>query len=163
MQFCQVRIMQFPYIKKRRGSILSKEFIILEDGNKISYKIYGDGDRTILFFHGLVGGAYLDEEWVKEIRKQDITLIAIERSGYGASSKIEMSSVSQWAPIAKKLAEQLNITECDVIGCSAGAPYSYATAYALGNSVGNVYILGGVPAAYMESVLRHYTPENQKL
>ncbi|WP_113673341.1 alpha/beta fold hydrolase [Vallitalea guaymasensis] len=141
---------------------MNKQYIMLDDGNKISYMTYGKGKKVVLFFHGLVGGAYISKDWKKEIEAKDITLIAIERSGYGYSSKIKMKNISQWIPIAKQIAKQLKLSKVDLVGCSAGAPYAYATASALEEIVEKVYILGGVPSAYKGSVLKHYDTSNQE-
>ncbi len=142
---------------------MSKQYIALEDGNQISYQSYGNGENVILFYHGLVGGAWLGDDWKDAIEKNNVQLIALERSGYGSSSKIEMESVSQWISIAWQIAKALNIQSADVIGCSAGAPYAYATAYALPDIIKKVWILGGVPAVYEDWILKHYSAENQVL
>ncbi|WDV44797.1 alpha/beta hydrolase [Clostridiaceae bacterium M8S5] len=139
----------------------NKRYIDLKDGKKLSYIVHGSGEHKILFFHGIIGGGYLSNEWIKAIEEREITLIAIERLGYGSSSKIQMNSVADFADIAKTIATQLNIDKCDIIGCSAGAPYAYATAYALGEIVERVFILGGVPLVYKESIFKHYSEEAQ--
>ncbi len=141
---------------------MSKNFIELLEGDKLYYQSYGNGKNIILLFHGLVGGSWLGGEWISAIERNNVRCIVPERPGYGNSSSIELNSVSDWIPIVQKLVEKLNIESMDVIGCSAGAPYAYATALALPEAVKKVYILGGVPAVYEDKVLRHYSEESRK-
>ena len=64
---------------------------------RIAYRIYGDGARDMVMFHGLFGSSRLSEEWVKAIEKADVRCIALERPGYGDSSAVEMERAADWA------------------------------------------------------------------
>lgn len=140
---------------------MPKQFIELPQG-RLYYQAYGKGEHTVLLLHGLVGGSWLGEEWRTAIEKANVRCIVPERPGYGDSSQIVLQSVSDWMPIAKALFSSLSLSCADVIGCSAGAPYAYATATALPDVVKKVYILGGVPAVYEESILQHYSEQNRE-
>ncbi|MDR1630634.1 MAG: alpha/beta hydrolase [Oscillospiraceae bacterium] len=138
--------------------MMSKQFIDLPGGQKLFFQSYGNGGRTVLLLHGLVGGSWLGEEWVNAVEQAGVRCIVPERPGYGDSSQIVLRSVSDWIPIAKALASDLQITSAAVIGCSAGAPYAYATAAALPDSIKKVC----VPAVYEEAVLRHYSEQSRE-
>ena len=140
---------------------MSKDFVEFADGQRLYYQIYGSGRNNIMLLHGLVGGSWLSEEWITTIESSDVCCIVPERPGYGDSSAIEFNSVSDWIPIAQALIKRLCISSMDVIGCSAGGPYAYATALALPVEVQKIYILDGVPAVYEEKVLRHYDEVSQ--
>ena len=142
---------------------MRKQYTTLDNEQKIGYRAYGNGENTIIFLHGLLGSSRISGEWKTAVEKADVCLIALERAGYGDSSQLEIESVGNWIPIIQKVARELNISHCDVVGVSAGAPYAYAVACALPDVVRKVWILAGVPAAYEDSILKHYTEEDQLL
>lgn len=137
-----------------------KRSIDLSDG-RLYYQSYGNGGHIVILLHGLVGGSWLNEEWICAIQMGNVRCIVPERPGYGDSSPLEFNSVGDWIRVARRLCEALGIRAADVIGCSAGGPYAYATALALPDVVGSVYVLDGVPAVYKSEVLRHYSRESQ--
>jgi pimeloyl-ACP methyl ester carboxylesterase len=139
-----------------------KSFVQLADNQQIAYQVYGQGDQTLILYHGLVGGSWLSNDAISAIESANVTVYAIERLGYGSSSKGSLDHVGQWQEIIKTFVNHLDITKADVIGISAGAPYAYATASALGDRVNHLWILCGVPAVYEASILSHYSPDNQK-
>lgn len=136
---------------------MEKQYVDLGKGNKISYVAYGNGENAVIFFHGIIGGGYFNDQWIKAIDNKNITLIAIERPGYGSSSQVIMNNISDFINIAKAIDKTLKFSSYDLIGCSAGAPYVYATAYALGDKVSKAYIIGGVPAVYEWSIFNEYS------
>ncbi len=141
---------------------MKKLYVQLDEGRKIAYQVYGNGIRPLVLFHGLVGGSWLGEEWITAIEKANVRCIVPERPGYGDSSPIELKSIGEWVPIVQKLAEEWDLSSADVMGCSAGAPYAYATALALPEVVSRVWISSGVPAVYEACVLRHYKEEDRQ-
>ncbi|WP_324824618.1 alpha/beta hydrolase [Sinanaerobacter sp. ZZT-01] len=141
---------------------MEKYYIEQSDLSKLYYRIYGNGEHTILLLHGLVGGSWLGEEWINAIERSNVRCVAVERPGYGDSSAVHMESVRDWTPLVQSLLQKLNVSSADVIGCSAGAPYAYATALAAPNKINKVFILGGVPAVYESKILHHYRLEDQE-
>jgi pimeloyl-ACP methyl ester carboxylesterase len=96
------------------------------------------------------------------VDKANLRLIALEHIGYGDSSQWMVNSVADWLPIMREVVEELGMDKAEVIGMSADAPYAYATASALPDIIGTVYILGGVPGVYEERILKHYDENAQK-
>lgn len=142
---------------------MSKQFITIDNKHKISYKIYGNGENTIIFLHGLIGSSWISPEWKKGIDEANVNLIVLDRIGHGGSSQFEMENVGNWISIIKQIVKELNINNADVIGLSAGAPYAYASAYALPNVIKKIWILSGVPAVYEDSIIKHYSKESQTI
>lgn len=140
-----------------------KKFIALKDGQKLAYQRYGTGKQTLFLFHGLAGSSWLGDEWISAIESSDVSCIVFERPGYGDSSSLTFDSVNDWIPVFDQAAQALEIESADVVGCSAGAPYAYATAYGFPTIIKKVWILGGVPTVYMEKVLAHYSAEAQNI
>lgn len=141
---------------------MKKYRVLLRDGQELFYRVYGGGSHTLLLLHGLVGGSRLSPDWIDAIAKSGVRVIAAERPGYGDSGAVAMASVADFMDMARALAEQAAIVKADVAGCSAGAPYAYATALALPELIQRVYILDGVPAVCEDLVFRHYgEPERE--
>ncbi|NCB32221.1 MAG: alpha/beta hydrolase, partial [Clostridia bacterium] len=139
---------------------INKRSITIGDG-RLYYQSYGNGEHIVILLHGLVGGSWLNEEWIYAIQMGNVRCIVPERPGYGNSSPLPFTCVGDWMPVAQRFCEALGVRTADVIGCSAGGPYAYATALALPDTINKVYVLGGVPAVYNSEVLRHYSEENQ--
>lgn len=142
---------------------MSKQFITLDNLNKISYQVYGTGSHTLILFHGLAGGSWLNPEILPTIDDADIRLIALERAGYGHSSPLKFESLQDWGPILQIIVKELHINTADVAGISAGAPYAYAAAHFLPKIIKKIWILAGVPAVYENDILKHYTESDQEL
>ena len=140
---------------------MNKAFITLDNDVHLAYQIYGKGKRTVILFHGLVGGSRLNAEMLSHIDERDIRVITLERFGYGDSSQVHLERIADWVPFMKKVAAELNIKKTDIIGISAGAPYAYMAAYALPEVVEKVWILSGVPAVYEADILCHYEKRAQ--
>ena len=138
-----------------------KEHINLPGSGRLSYQIYGEGERSVILLHGLIGSSWLGDDWISAIMRSNVRCYVPERPGYGDSSPLELSSISDWIPIVRAMVQALKIASADVIGCSAGGPYAYATALALPDIINRVFVLDGVPAVYEESVLHHYSEENR--
>jgi pimeloyl-ACP methyl ester carboxylesterase len=126
---------------------------------QIAYQVYGEGSRDIVLFHGLMGSSRLQSDWIEAIEESDVRCIALERPGYGESSPIQMRRVADWAPIIAAVVAALDIKEAIAVGCSAGSVYAYASAFFAHDVFKEVWILDGVPAVYLDSILRHYDSE----
>ncbi len=138
-----------------------KQFVPLR-GGRIAYQTYGDGAQDMIVFHGLTGSSWLDAEWVEAIEDADVRCIVLERPGYGDSSPIEMDHVADWCVLFGPIVAALGITNAIAVGCSAGAVYAYASAFADPDAIGEVWILDGVPAVYLDRVIRHYSVEGRE-
>ncbi|MFV0266089.1 MAG: alpha/beta fold hydrolase [Draconibacterium sp.] len=141
---------------------MDKKFIQLDEGIKIAYQSYGDGENTIVLFHGLVGGSRLNPETISAIDDSNTRVIALERIGYGDSSQLELKSVGGWKSFICQIFSKLNIKKAEAVGISAGAPYAYTAASALPDKVTRVWILSGVPAVYEEFILECYSEKDQQ-
>ena len=139
---------------------MSKQFIPLKDG-KIAYQIYGQGQPTLILFHGLIGSSWLSDEWVEAIEQADVRCIVLERPGYGDSSIFSIDCVADWNIIFAQVISALKIQSAIAVGCSAGAVYAYATAFAFPDIITHVWVLDGVPAVFLETVIRHYSRDDQ--
>ena len=139
---------------------MAKQFIDLKDG-KIAYQTYGQGQQTLILFHGLLGSSWLGDEWIAAIEQADVHCIVLERPGYGESSIFSIECVADWNAIFAQVINALNIQSAITVGCSAGAVYAYATAFAFPDIITHVWVLDGVPAVFLETIIRHYSRDDQ--
>ena len=135
-----------------------KRYVQLPQG-RIAYQQYGSGTQDIMVFQGLMGSSWLHNDWIKAIENSDVRCIVFERPGYGDSSPIPMQRVADWSEIIISVVDTLEIDDAIVVGCSAGAVYAYASAFFAPQAISKVWILDGVPAVYLDRVMRHYTAE----
>jgi pimeloyl-ACP methyl ester carboxylesterase len=138
-----------------------KKYINLSIG-KLAYQVYGAGRNDMIIFHGLMGSSWLPSDWIREIENSNLRCIVLERPGYGGSSPIKMECVADWFTIFQPIADTLAINHAIAVGISAGAVYAYASAFAASEAIDEIWILDGVPAVYMERVIRHYSKEAQE-
>jgi pimeloyl-ACP methyl ester carboxylesterase len=135
-----------------------KAYIVLPEG-RIAYQQYGDGSQDIIMFHGLMGSSWLSNDRIEVIQEHDVRCIVLERPGYGDSSSIPMQRVADWSEIIVSVIDTLKIKDAIAVGCSAGAVYAYASAFFAPQAISKVWILDGVPAVYLDRIIRHYPAE----
>lgn len=125
-------------------------------GLPLGYAEYGRPDGPpVLLQHGLLGSAEVGETWTARADRAGVRLVAVERPGYGASAPAPMASVAAWAGIVDPLLDLLG-APVDVVGISAGAPYTYALAALRPERVRACWILSGLPYVYDDAVRGHY-------
>ncbi|MET9050364.1 alpha/beta fold hydrolase [Streptomyces bacillaris] len=122
---------------------------------------YGDPHgHPVVLHHGLLGDAGLPDVWDALARDAAVRLIAVERPGYGASDPAPMAAVGDWTAHLLPVLEACGVAgSFDVLGISAGAPYTYALAAALPERVRRVWVLSGLPYVPDDAVRGHYPEE----
>ena len=101
------------------------------DGLEINYVKEGNGEKTLLFVHGLSSNS---DAWSKNIAdlKNDYTCIALDLPGYGKSSKPDADyTASYFADIVHQFIKKLALKNIVLIGHSMGgqASVKLATTY----------------------------------
>ncbi|MBZ0287684.1 MAG: alpha/beta hydrolase [Anaerolineae bacterium] len=133
-----------------------KHTIPYGNGQQLSYAEYGDSEGyPILIQHGLIA-SISDGELFSRLMESGKRLICIARPGYGDSSPYTMRSIGEWGEMVSLLADDLKLSQFDVLGMSSGAPYSYAISYALPHQVRQMFIFSGIPALYDDPILAHW-------
>ncbi len=102
--------------------------VSLSNNIEIAYTDTGDGDKTLIFIHGL--GGYL-KHWqynVPDLSK-DFRCIAVDLAGYGKSSKGDYSgSMTFQAEVLAEFIEKLNLQNVWLVGHSMGGQISMTLA-----------------------------------
>ena len=102
---------------------------------RLAYRVYGFGERTIIYFHESGGTSQLLPETAQLAERFNLQIIAIERPGSGFSDPLENYSFHHVANDTAELLDQLGISQVSLIGFLAGASYALATASLLGDRV----------------------------
>lgn len=86
----------------------------------IAYTDEGDGDKTLLFVHGLSSNL---DSWKKNIKglRSDFRTISIDLPGYGKSSRSKTDySLAEYAGMLINVVDQLNLKNVILVGHSMG-------------------------------------------
>jgi pimeloyl-ACP methyl ester carboxylesterase len=133
-----------------------KHILEYKNGNSLSYADYGNRDGyPILVQHGLIASIseyHLFDRLIETGKR----IICPARPGYGQSTPYQMTNIAEWGEIVSVLVDDLGLTQCDVLGMSSGALYSYAIGYKIPGKVRNIYIFSGTPALYDNTVLAYW-------
>jgi pimeloyl-ACP methyl ester carboxylesterase len=108
------------------------ELVLLHSGRRVAVHTLatGSGDRTIVYCHPAPGAGNVDPN-PEETAKRDVTLIALDRPGYGGSEMVTGETWASVAAAAEDIAEILqkrNIASVGVVGWSAGGRVALALA-----------------------------------
>jgi pimeloyl-ACP methyl ester carboxylesterase len=141
---------------------MTLRYFVDETKNKLTFVEYGNPNGyPILVQHGLIAsirdGGLFDALVAARAR-----VICVARPGYGESSPKEMENIGEWGKIISALADELRLSQFDVLGMSSGAPYSYAIGWWMPDRVRNLYIFSGIPAMYDDDILAHWPFPVQK-
>jgi len=118
----------------------------LVDGRRVGYAEYGPPHgRPILWFHGTPGARRQVPPVARRAAYElNVRIISVERPGVGASTRHLHRSILAYADDIDDFTTRLGIEEFGIIGLSGGGPYALGCAYALGEHVVAVAVLGGV-------------------
>jgi pimeloyl-ACP methyl ester carboxylesterase len=133
-----------------------KHFLEYKNGNNLAYAEFGDPNgAAILVQHGMIASIHESHLFDRLIKARK-RIICLARPGYGQSTPYPMANMAEWGEIAAILVANLGLSNCDVLGLSSGAPYSYAIGYQIPDKVRHIYIFSGTPALYDEKVQAYW-------
>ncbi len=75
---------------------------------------------------------------------RDICHVAIDRPGYGGSTRTEGRSVADVAPIVRAVLDELGVDRAAVYGNSGGGPHTLATAALLPERISRAVVMAGM-------------------
>jgi pimeloyl-ACP methyl ester carboxylesterase len=117
-------------------------------GSNLQIAIHEDGDPDgipVFFFHGWPGSRLQGAGFGPAARELGVRLISPDRPGIGGSTFQGQRTLLDWPPIVKEIAHQLGLSRYRILAMSGGAPYAFATAYSLPESVEALGIISGAP------------------
>ena len=118
----------------------------LKSGAKLAFHEYGDASgRPVFFFHGWPSSLTMATITDAAARELGIRIISADRPGISESTFQQDRQLLDWPPVVRELAQHLGIEQFGVLGISGGAPYAYATGWALRDRVRAIAVVSGAP------------------
>lgn len=122
------------------------QVIKLGNNNQLAYSIFGSDkfEKPILYLHGFPGSRY-EILFAQELAENlDLTLIGIDRPGYGLSNSYPHRKLTDWPVAIKTLCRHLRLKHPHLIACSGGAPYALACARYIPEMLQSCNIISGL-------------------
>ncbi len=124
----------------------SANLIQLATGASIAVEEYGDRNGVpVIFCHGWPSSCTMAELTDDAARATGVRIISPDRPGISGSSFHENRKLTDWPPVVKELADHLGLAEFRMLAISGGAPYAFATAWAMPERVRAIAVVSGAP------------------
>ena len=108
-----------------------KQSLTIRPGQAITYEERGNpGEMPVFFFHG-TPGSHFQLDLLPGALLENVHWIAIDRPGYGESSRCLGLDMADVTATVTACADHLNIDRFQVLGFSGGGPYALACAHTM--------------------------------
>ncbi len=115
-------------------------------GRQVAYDEYGDPTgRPVIFCHGWPSSRSMARITADAAIELGLRIISPDRPGISGSAFQENRTLLDWPVVLQALADHLGLEKFHVLGVSGGAPYAYATAWAMPDRVIAVAVASGAP------------------
>jgi pimeloyl-ACP methyl ester carboxylesterase len=115
-------------------------------GMRIAYTEYGDPLGVPVFFcHGWPSSRTMAELTDDAARDLGIRIISPDRPGIRDSDAWPNRALLDWPPLLAELASHLKVNRFRILAISGGAPYAYASGWAMPERVQSIAVVSGVP------------------
>lgn len=122
--------------REGRGENSSAAYLTLADGRRLRYRVFGDADgQAVLALHGTPGSHLKFASAAEEARRLGLTLVSVDRWGYGDSDAPPRARLAAYADDAAALMTALGHRRFAVLGISGGGPFAVAVAAGLPSRV----------------------------
>ena len=136
--------------------MISEDILILPDGRRMGYGLYGNLQGTpILDFHGIPGSRREAALIDSYLQRQDVCFIGFDRPGYGRSSPRRNTRVADIPADVIALTDHLNLDCFLMLAYSGGAPFALAVAAAYPERVSALGIVSGIGPAEVGAADMH--------
>ena len=117
----------------------------LRDGRQLGFATFGDADGLPVFYmHGSFGSRLEGRIAHVAALHRHVSLIAVDRPGFGLSDGRPDSRLADWPPDLEELADQLAIDRFSLLGIAGGGAFALATAVKLPERVRSVALVSSV-------------------
>lgn len=96
----------------------------LDDGVSMSYEVFGKGERTVVYLHGILMDSTVNHRLAEDLTKAGYRVILLDLPGHGRSDKphsIALHRMDSYAHRVVRLLDELEIERAVVGGMSLGA------------------------------------------
>lgn len=108
--------------KPRTINEMTSQYVTLEDGSKVHYKVHGSGGITLLFVHGFGCDMNVWEKQFDEYRHDTIRMIFVDLPGYGLSDKPHTEyTLDYFADAVKRVIDIVGVKRVVLVGHSMGS------------------------------------------
>jgi pimeloyl-ACP methyl ester carboxylesterase len=131
----------------RNGMPPLRDAIFLRaNGDRVAFSEYGDArGEPVIFCHGWPSSRTMAELTHDAARELGVRIISPDRPGIADSTFVADRRLLDWPPLLRELMDFLEIRRFRMLAISGGAPYAYATARAMPDSVAALAVVSGAP------------------
>lgn len=130
----------------QQTTMLRDGSFIRANGDRVAFSEYGvENGEPIIFCHGWPSSrimAALTEEAACELGAR---VISPDRPGIADSTFVAQRKLLDWPLLVNELADFLGLAKFRLLAVSGGAPYAFATAWALPERVRAIAVVSGAP------------------
>ncbi|PZR74232.1 MAG: hypothetical protein DLM73_08480 [Chthoniobacterales bacterium] len=150
-----------PYTNGVKGEI---QILRRENSPEVAFCEYGDPQGTPVFFcHGWPSSRTMAEITHDAACDLGVRIISPDRPGIRDSPLHPERTLLDWPPLLERLAAHLEIRRFRILGISGGAPYAFASAWAMPERVEAIAVVSGAPPIAELTDWSDLFPLHQKL
>ncbi len=144
--------------------IQDDNIIVLPDGRRLGYAVYGDPKgKPILFFHGIPGSRLQRPADIGFLQKLGYCVYALDRPGIGVSDRCKHRSWAAWAEDVHYFCRLLKLTKITILGVSGGGPYAVRCGYELAAECKEMILISSLAPLNVSEVWNTLSPRAQRL
>jgi pimeloyl-ACP methyl ester carboxylesterase len=136
-----------------------EDTLLLKDGRRLGYGIYGKADPRdgipVFDFHGIPGSRREAALIAEFLSRDDVCFVGFDRPGYGRSSPKHGFRIPDLPGDAAALADALGVERFIALGYSGGGPFALACACRIPERIAAAGIVSGVGPAEIGSEGMH--------
>ena len=118
--------------------------VVAHENGRLAYTEYGDADgEPVVLFHGTPGSRLLGALFETAAEEHGIRLLAVDRSGYGASEPWPTRLITDAGVYVSAVLDDTNIETATPLAFSGGSPQAIATAATHNDRVDRVETVSG--------------------
>jgi pimeloyl-ACP methyl ester carboxylesterase len=122
------------------------DVLIRGNGERVAFSEYGDPrGEPVIFCHGWPSSRTMAELTDEAARELHMRIVSPDRPGIADSTFMPGRKLMDWPPLVRELTDFLGLQKFRLLAISGGAPYAYATAWAMPERVSAVAVVSGVP------------------
>ncbi len=149
------------------GGVLEKREVAVRhpNGRQVFCSIVGARDlqKVVFYSHGFPASRIEASVAHREAERRGITIVALDRPGFGASEWYPGRRFEDWAEDVRLVADHLGVARFSLLGVSGGTPTAVAAAAMLSDRVSSLTIVSGLGPITGGSSFQGMNPVNRVL